>query len=49
MFPSHLCLYRSRTILAFFCVYGSVHRESLSIIVQQDATIYIWYSWIRES
>jgi hypothetical protein len=25
---------------SFFYVYGSVHRESVSIIVQQDATIY---------
>jgi hypothetical protein len=26
--------------ILFFYVYGSVHRESISIIVQQDATIY---------
>ena len=30
-----------RTCLTFFCyVYGSVHRESMSIMVQQDATMY---------
>jgi len=29
------------THMYFFNVHGSVHRESMSIIVQQDATIYI--------
>jgi hypothetical protein len=30
----------SYDLLKDFCVHGSVHRESMSIIVQQDATIY---------
>jgi hypothetical protein len=31
-------------IYIFFFVHGSVHRESVSIIVQQDATLYSFYS-----
>jgi len=31
----------------FFYVHGSVHRESMSITVQQDATIYTLFSFCK--
>jgi hypothetical protein len=33
-------VFRSKLLRVFFYVYGSVHRESMTIIVQQDATMY---------
>jgi hypothetical protein len=30
-----------------FCVHGSVHRESMSIIVQQDVTVYIFIIFMQ--
>ena len=40
---SHICNY-------FFCyVHGSVHRESMSIIVQRDATIYSFIIFLQRA
>jgi len=41
MYPyAHALEAAEKKSVHFFYVHGSVHRESMSIIVQQDATIY---------
>ena len=39
----------SQCVSYFFYVHGSMHRESMSIIVQRDATIYSFIIFLQTS